>query len=432
LISLLKRRGVMASRWPSALNASSLPKARAARWLGAGLALMFLAACGASSPSSSGSSSGPITIGISVSLSGDFSGDGLATKQGYETWAAFQNKHGGILGRKIKLEFLSDGSSPTQVVTNYQKLITVNHVTFVAGPYSTLLTKPASAIAHRYNYVMLEGIGGGPSVFQQGLHSVYDVSASAKYQMITFAKWLVATQKAQPVAYASMTDPFLQPELDGARSYLTAHGFTSAVYKIYPVETTDFTPIASAIAASKAKIVVLGSMPPDGYAFIQDFIQDHFNPKMLIEASGPDQGTAFVKAVGAKNTQGIMVPNTWFPGSTFYQNKQMVALYVKMFGGTAANISADVAESFSTGQVLTQAVDHIKSTSNTKLNAYLQSGAKFQSVQGPVQFASDGENAAATPYVFQWQNGQLVDVLPLGVGATKPILVTKPQWGKTP
>ena len=415
---MVKKRGVTASRW-----------------LGAGLAAMLpvalLAACGGSSSGNSGSSA-PITVGISVSLSGDFSGDGLATKQGYETWAAFQNKHGGILGRKIKLEFLSDGSSPTQVVTNYQKLITLNHVTFVAGPYSTLLTKPASVIAHRYNYVMLEGIGGGPSVFQQGLHSVYDVSASAKYQMITFAKWLAATQKAQPVAYASMTDPFLQPELDGARSYLTAHGFTSAVYKIYPVETTDFTPIASAIAASKAKVVVLGSMPPDGYALIQDFIQDHYNPKLVIEASGPDQGAAFVKAVGAKNTQGVMVPNTWYPGSTFYQNKQMVAQYLKMFSGTAANISADVAEAFSTGQVLTQAVDHIKTTSNTKLNAYLQSGAHFQSVQGPVQFASDGENKAATPYVFQWQNGQLVDVLPLGVGQTKPILAAKPPWGKTP
>jgi len=396
------------------------------------MATLLVAACGASSSGGSGSSSGPITIGISVSMSGDFSADGLATKQGYETWAAFQNAHGGILGRQIKLEFLSDGSSPTQVVTNYQKLITVDHVDFVAGPYSTLLTKPASVIAHRYNYVMLEGIGGGPSVFQQGLHSVYDVSASAKYQMITFAKWLAATQKPEPVAYASMTDPFLQPELDGARSYLTAHGFTSAVYKLYPVETTDFTPIASAIAASKAPVVVIGSMPPDGYGFIQDFIQDHYNPKILIEASGPDQGAAFVKAVGAKNTQGLMVPNTWYPGSTFYQNNQMVAKYLKMFGGTAANISADVAEAFSTGQVLTQAVSHTKSTSNAKLNAYLQSGARFQSVQGPVQFAADGENKAATPYVFQWQNSQLVDVLPLGVGQTKPILVTKTPWGQTP
>jgi branched-chain amino acid transport system substrate-binding protein len=395
--------------------------------------VLAAAACGSSSSSSSsGSTSKPITVGVSVSLSGDFSGDGLATKQGYETWAAFQNAHGGILGHKIQLDFLSDGSSPTQVVTNYQKLITVDHVNFVVGPYSTLLTRPSSAIASRYGYVMIEGIGGGPSVFQQGLHNVFDVSASAKYQLITFAKWLVATQKPEAIAYASMTDPFLQPMLDGARSYLSAHGFKSAVYKLYPLESTDYTPIASAIAASKAPVVVLGTMPPDGYAFVQDLIQDRYNPKVLIEASGPDQGAAFVKAVGAKNTQGIMVPNTWFPGSTYYQNTQMVALNLKMFGGTAANISADVAEAFATGQVLTQAVDHIKSTSNSKLESYLHSGAKFQSVQGPVQFAADGENSAATPFVFQWQKGQLVDVLPSGVASPQPIQPVKAAWGATP
>src|SRR3984957_1197474 len=401
-------------------------------WL-AGAAVVALAAagggCGSSPPSNSSNSSSPVTVGISVSLSGDFSGDGLATKQGYETWAAFQNAHGGILGRQVKLTFLSDGSSPTQVITNYQKLITVNHVDFVMGPSPTLLPKPASAIANRYGYVMIEGIGGRPSVFSQGLHNVFDVSASAAFQLITFAKWLVATQQPEPIAYASMTDPFLQPELDGARSYLTAHGFKSVVYKLYPLETTDFTPIASAIAASKAPVVVLGTMPPDGYAFVQDLIQDKFSPKVLIEASGPDQGSAFIKAVGASNTGGIMVPNTWYPGSTYYQNTQMVQLYLKMFGGTANNISADVAEAFSSGQVLTQAIDHIKSTSNSALESYLHSGATFSSVQGPVKFQADGENGAATPFVFQWQKGTLQDVLPTGVGTTKPIIAVKPAWG---
>jgi branched-chain amino acid transport system substrate-binding protein len=401
----------------------------------AGAALLALAAAGCGSSSGSSGGSGPITIGVSVSLSGDFSGDGLATKQGYETWAAYQNAHGGILGRKIKLDILSDGSSPTQVVTNYQKLITVDHVDFVLGPYSTLLTKPSSVIANRYGKVMLEGIGGGPSVFQQGLKNVFDVSASAKYQLITFAKWLASAHKPEAVAYATMTDPFLQPMLDGARSYLTAHGFTSAVYKVYPVETTDFTPIASAIAASKAPVVVLGSMPPDGYAFIQDFIQDKYSPQILIEASGPDQGADFVKAVGATNTGGIMVPNTWYPGETFYQNSAMVAEYLKLFGSTSGvnndpnNISADVAEAFSAGQVLQQAVDHVGSTSNSDLQKYLRSGASFNSVQGPVKFVADGENGAATPFVFQWQSGTLQDVLPLGVGKTVPIMASKPAWG---
>src|SRR3984885_2422040 len=139
------------------------PRRRAAALLTAGVAGVALVIAGCSSSGSSGSSgssagsgssTAPITVGISVSLSGDFSGDGLATKQGYETWAAFQNAHGGILGRQIKLTFLSDGSSPTQVITNYHKLLPVNPVIFVARPYPPRLPKPASEIANRYGYVM--------------------------------------------------------------------------------------------------------------------------------------------------------------------------------------------------------------------------------------------------------------------------------------
>jgi branched-chain amino acid transport system substrate-binding protein len=375
----------------------------------------------------------PITIGISVSLSGDFSGDGLATQQGYKVWAAVQNSHGGILGHPVKLKFLSDASSPTQVVTNYQKFITSDKVDFVLGPYSTKLTKPASLIANRYHYVMIEGIGGGPSVFSRGLKNVFDVSASATYQLVTYAKWLVATQKPQAVAYATMDDPFIQPMVDFARSYLNAHGFSDALYKVYPAETTDFSPIASAIAATNAKITILGTMPPDGYAMIQDFIQAKYNPQMLIEASGPDQGSEFIKAVGATNTEGIMVPNTWIAASKNFQNAEMVATYIKMYGGNADAISADVPEAFSAGQVLAQAVTHLKSLSNPALQTYLRSGANFKSVQGPVKFIADGENGGATPYVFQWQKGKYIPVLPLnGADKVSPIEVKRPDWGTTP
>ncbi|MBV9257911.1 MAG: ABC transporter substrate-binding protein, partial [Ktedonobacteraceae bacterium] len=125
--------------------------------------LFMLSACGGSNTTSNSASQPktPIKIGVSLSLSGDFSADGLAFKQGYQLWADTVNKNGGILGRQVTLDILSDASSTTQVVTNYQKLITVDHCDLVFGPFSSLLTKPASVIANRYQYTFLEGAGGG-------------------------------------------------------------------------------------------------------------------------------------------------------------------------------------------------------------------------------------------------------------------------------
>jgi hypothetical protein len=54
----------------------------------------------------------------------------------------------------------------------------------------------------------------------------------------------------------------------------------------------------------------------------------------------------------------------------------------------------------------------------------------LSSVQGPVKFDSLGRNGAATTFIFQWQNGKYVQVLPLGTAGSVTILNPKPIWGK--
>src|SRR5512142_3371844 len=148
----------------------------------------------------------PIKIGISLSLSGDFSADGQGFKQGYQLWADTVNKNGGLLGRMVQLDIVSDASSTDQVQTNYQKLINVDKVDLLFGPFSTLLTKPASVVANRYGYALVEGAGGGPSVFTQGLKNVFDVSLPVANNLDTFTQYILslpADQRPASVAYAT-------------------------------------------------------------------------------------------------------------------------------------------------------------------------------------------------------------------------------------
>ncbi|HEX8994490.1 MAG TPA: amino acid ABC transporter substrate-binding protein [Ktedonobacterales bacterium] len=390
---------------------------------------MTLAACSAGGGSSSGSQ-GPITIGVSLSLSGDFSADGKAFQQGYQLWADDVNAKGGLLGRQVKLIFLSDASSPQQVTTNYQTLITQNKVDLLFGPFSTLLTKPASVIASRYGYAMVEGAGGGPSVFTQGLHNVFDVSLPVANNLVSFANYIAAlpaSQRPKTAAYATEDDPFTQPQVDTAKQILENAGITTAYYKVYPAETTDYTPIAAGIIGSKAQVVVTGTLLPDISAFIQDFRQQHYNPQALIATAGPDQGTQFTQAIGgAATAEGIMVPNGWYPDLNAPGNAQMVQEYIAKYGGDKSGISSDVPEAYSVGQVVAQAVTQNNSLDQTKLIATLHSGT-FQSVQGPVKFDSTGQNTQAQAYLFQWQNGQLIPVFPANVASASPEF-PKPNW----
>ncbi len=392
------------------------------------MVLLACVACGG--PTSSSQSNAPIKIGISVSLSGDFSNDGKAILQGYQLWADSINKHGGLLGRQVQLDILSDASSSQQVVTNYQKLITVDQDDLVFGPFSTLLTKPASQIANRYNYAMLEGAGGGPSIFDRGLHNVFDVSLPVANNLDSFTKYILslpASERPKTAAYATQDDPFTQPQVDRARHLLEQGGVQTVSYQVYPAETTDYTPIAAKVINSGAQVTVFGTFLPDITAFIQAFKQQHYNPQVLIATAGPDQGDQFIKAVGLKSTEGVFVPNGWYHEAKNLGNADMVKAYLAKYGGTADAISADVAEAYSVGQVLEQAVNKIHSIDNTALIKELHSGDTFNSVQGPVKFDDSGQNSAAQAYLFQWQKGSFIPVYPPASATMSPEF-PKSQW----
>ena len=399
----------------------------------AAASLIAMAAASTAGASSGGLAKGaPVNIGISLSLSGDFSADGQAFQRGYELWAKEQNAHGGLLGHKINLIIKSDASSPTQVVTNYQDLISQSHVQLVFGPFSSLLTVPAAQTAERFGYAMVEGAGGAPSVFQAHLNNVFDVSLPVANDLMPFATWISSLPKGQrPTSayYVTSNDPFTEPQLPVAQKIMSKAGIKSLGFTVFPAEVTDYTSIADKVAAAKAQVVVLGSVDvPTVSAFMQAFEQAHYNPKAFIATGGPDQGAAFLKAVGAKNASGMMVPNAWYGGSANKLSKAMVAAYIKQYGGTPADINSDVAEAYSVGEVMAQAVKATGGFDNAKIIAYLHSGKVMSSVQGPVKFNKLGENVDPTAFTFQWQGTKFVQVNPVNDPNSVKVLFPKPAW----
>ncbi|HEX6482056.1 MAG TPA: ABC transporter substrate-binding protein, partial [Ktedonobacteraceae bacterium] len=161
---------------------------------------------------------------------------------------------------------------------------------------------------------------------------------------------------------------------------------------------------------------------PDVQAYLNIFKKDHYNPEAIIATAGPDQGQDFVKAAGGvKYAEGMFVTNGWYPQANNFQNAQMVHDYLAKYGGNANDINADVAEAYSVGQVLEQAVTKIHSIDNTALINELHSDV-FNSVQGPVQFPTSqyGANSQSLAYLFQWQGGNFIPVYPSSVAAQNP------------
>jgi len=372
----------------------------------------------------------PITIGVSVSLTGDFSGDGKALVQGYDLWAQDENAKGGLLGHKVTMKYVDDASSAQQVVTNYQNLITQDKVALVFGPFSSLLTIPASTVTNRFGYAFPEPAGGGPSVFTRGINSLFFVQpAAVEDNLVSFTQWVLslpASQRPATAAYATEDDPFTQPQVDRARALLEAGGVKTLSYKVYPAEATDWTPLAQQVIAANADVVILGTQEPDGVAFIKAFQQQQYNPKALIETAGPDQGADFSGKVGVANTAGVMVPAGWYASAKTSGNAKFVTEFTAKYGGAPGDISGDAAEAYSVGQVVDQAATKANSIANSALITALHNGT-YQTVQGPMAFDATGKPNGAT-FLVQWQNGTPVPVYPAAAAIAQP-LYPKPNFG---
>jgi len=406
--------------------------------IAAALSAALAAGCSSSASSSSASSStkAPIIIGASLSLTGDFSADGQAFERGYKLWQTDINRNGGLLGRKIKFIFVDDKSDPTQGSTNVQQLITSNHVNLVFGPFSSLITGPTASVAARYGFAMIEGAGGAPAVFDtpsnKARHNVFDVSYPIVSQydpLLTWIKSLPPGQRPTTAAYPVIDNPFTIPPEQLAQHTLQGMGIKTVYSKIIPAEAPDYRTSADQVAASHAQIVLLGSVDVvTVHAFMQAFQQQHYNPKIMAATAGPDQGAAFLSAVGKTNANGIMTANGWYGGYQNAQSKVMVNEYIAKYGGTPSDINSDVAEGYAVGQVAAQAVRATGGTDNAKIITYLHSGVTLTSVQGPVQFNSLGENIKPVVFVFQWQNGNYAQVLPVGAPGSGQIQFPKPAW----
>ena len=404
------------------------------------LAIIFMllfSACAQNSNNGGGSTTipaGPIKIGVALSLTGDNSADGQATKRGYDTWVAYINSHGGLLGHPVQMVYYDDATNLAQTRTLYEKLITVDRVAFVVGPFNDPETVTGAEVALRHGMAFVEGIGTSPSTFQKGLTNLFSVSLSATAYLKSFVHYVLslpADMRPKTVAYATSDDPFTAPQIDTAKPLLEAGGLQTVLYEKYSAENADPVGPAQKVVAANADVVIIGTIGlQDCQAFLKTFIQQHYNPKLIIATAGPDQGSQFIQAIGKNNTEGLLVPNGgWWPTANTFQNADFVQLIDQKYNMQPADISSDSEQAFSVGQVLQQAVDETHSLDNAKLMQVLRTST-FQSVEGPVAFDSTGQDKLAVAYLFQWQKGQLIPVYPQ-TGAQANLEYPKPTWGAT-
>jgi branched-chain amino acid transport system substrate-binding protein len=406
--------------------------ARRSGWAALALAgALLLGACSSSASSppagSSAAAKPPLVIGISMSLSGDFATLADPALKGYKLWASTVNAKGGLLGRKVVLKTVDDASNPTQVVSNYENLITADHVNLVFGPFSSLLTVPAATIAKRFGYAFIEPSGGAPQVFGLHLGNLFFAQPapiiSAGDAFASYILSLPASQRPKTAAYPSADDPFTLAIVGVIRARLEAAGIKTVYTTTYAAETVDLSPVVTRLVAAKPDLLVSGTGGPDAVAEVKGMVQAHFTPKFVFFTGGPNDPT-FPAQVGPANTEGIFSTGDWFPAAMTTGNAAFEQAYVAKYGDTAAHIDPAAAEAYACGQLLELVARKYGKIDNATIISALHHGV-WPTVEGKLSWDAYGA-PQGSDIVVQWVHGQLLPVYPPAQALTKPI--AKPSW----
>lgn len=384
---------------------------------------LLLAAYGSAAPGP------PVRIGASLPLTGRFSEPGNAAKRGYEVWVRLVNEKGGMLGRPVQLTVLDNASTQRTAVNDYERLITVDKVDLVVGPFSSFLVIPTSEVAARYGYAFVEPAGGAPAVFARGLKNLFFAQpATGDKQADPFAKYVLSLPAdIRPKTYAvvSQDDPFTLGVMRRMKALLGDYGKLRLVLdEVYPPDLTDFSALATKIAALNPDLIVGGTILEDSIGQIRAYREAGYQPRGAFFTTGPSVPKPFREALG-RATEGVFAAMSWFAEAKEYQNAEFVAKYIEIFGGSADDMEEDSANAFTVGQVLQQAVEKIKSIDNKALIEELHRGT-YRTVVGPLSFDAAGRPKGSF-MLLQWRGPKFLIVYPAKRAQAPPVW-PKPRW----
>lgn len=392
------------------------------------IASLTLTACAQAATEPPVTEAPPIRIGASLPLTGRFSEPGTAAQQGYEVWAELTNLTGGMLGRQVELTIVDNASDQDTAVADYEKLITVDEVDLVVGPFSSFLVIPTSEVAARYGYAFVEPAGGAPDVFNRGLTNLFFAQpAPGSQQADPFTDYVLglpAADRPQTFAVVSQDDPFTLGVMERLKDQLTAGGLELVFDEVYAPDLTDFSALATQVAALDPDLIVGGTVLEDSVGQIRAYQEAGYQPRGAFFTTGPSLPGPFKEGLG-EATEGVFAAISWFPEAGGFQNAEFVEKYVEMFGGSASDIPEDAANAFTVGQVLQQAVENKQTLDNAVLIEELHMNT-FQTVVGPLSFDEVGAPQGSF-MILQWQGDKFVIVGPPGREQGDAVW-PKPAW----
>lgn len=129
-----------------------------------------------------------VKIGAILPLTGDAAKYGEAAKKGMDLAVEEINGKGGILGKRLEIDYEDSQANASNAVSAFRKLIDIQHIKFVLGPLSSTDVLAVAPIANKDKVIIFTPTASAPQItyagdyiFRNVMSDLYDGQAMAAY-----------------------------------------------------------------------------------------------------------------------------------------------------------------------------------------------------------------------------------------------------------
>jgi ABC-type branched-subunit amino acid transport system substrate-binding protein len=374
------------------------------------LVLLAFAATAVAAPA------GPaIRIGGTLALTGPLAPTALLHKIAGEIYVEELNRGNGLLGRPVEWVLLDDQSKPDLARSLYEKLITVDKVDLLMGPYATSAILAAMAVAQRYQKLYIHHSFGMPHLAKYEMHfSTAPFGPEPNRTVPTTVFDAVAATANPPKTVAILTSKFpsAQFQSSGAKEIAEKRGLKVVLYLEYEFGTRDFGAMAARVKDVNPDFLWVGALGLDGNQLLEAMKKLDYTPPRhfhLFPAPGP-------LAVAPEGK--LALATTVFEEHPPFTDNPGAARLVPLFRERATKVNVpyphvetQAGGSFAAWQLLEAAVTATKSLDDKVLAKWLRTN-RVDTILGKLRF--DGPNNYGDDLfkVKQVQDGKWVVVWP--------------------
>ncbi len=235
----------------------------------------------------------PIRVGSTLALTGPLAQTSLIHKAVGEIYVSLLNKKDGFLGRPVEWILLDDQSKPDVARSLYEKLITVDKVDLVIGPYATGNILAAMGVAQRYQKMLIQHTFGLPHLAKYEMQfpaSPIGPEPNKSAPLPIFD--LLQASKTPPKTIAVVASKFPSTHFiaQGARAEAEKRKIKEVLYLEYEFGTRDWGPLAARVKDANPDFVYCGALGVESVQLLEAMKKIDYTPPRhyhLFTAPGP-------------------------------------------------------------------------------------------------------------------------------------------------